>query len=342
VTRRPFRVPGGGGQLELLAPARAGPAARDHVPKLDVAVISRTVRRSPEVMVKVTGGGGKVGAVRAHFGYISRNGTLPVATDEGEELRGKSEIKELVDSWQLELTTGRYRGGRPGIQRKGVKLVQHIVLSMPKRTNPEAVLTAAQKFAREKFAGEHRYAMVLHTDQLHPHVHLVVKAEGRSGKKLRIDKARLREWRGDFAQYLRELGVEANATSRYGRGGGSPKLNEAIVRNWRYSSPTALQKRAMEVVGELKQGKPIHDPARAKLLETRKAVVKGWMAVAQQLDRQGESKLAQEVRVFVEQMPPVKTDKEWIAEQLLRQPKSRREPEAKVRAPEREPPEYTR
>jgi Relaxase/Mobilisation nuclease domain len=292
-------------------------------------------------MVKVTGGGGKVGAVRAHFGYISRNGTLAVATDEGEELRGKTAVKELVDSWQLELTNGHQRG-RPGAPRKATKLVQHIVLSMPKRTDPDAVLTAAQKFAREKFAGEHRYAMVLHTDQLHPHVHLVVKAEGRSGKKLRIDKARLREWRGDFAQYLRELGVEANATTRYGRGRGSPRLTEAIVRNRRYASPTAVRKRAMEVAAELKQGKSIQDPARAKLLETRKAVVKGWLAVAQQLDRQGETKLAQEVRVFVEQMPPVKTDKEWIAEQLMKQPQAKREPEPKQRVPEKEPPEYTR
>jgi hypothetical protein len=312
------------------------------MPNLDMAVISRTVRRSPEVMVKVTGGGGKVGAVRAHFGYISRNGNLAVATDEGEQLRGKAAVKELVDTWQLELTTGHHRGGRPGEQRKGAKLVQHIVLSMPKRTDPEAVLTAAQKFAREKFAGQHRYAMVLHTDQLHPHVHMVVKAEGGDGKKLRIDKARLREWRGDFAQYLRELGVEANATTRYGRGRGSPRLKEAIVRNRRYAAPTAVRKRAMEVAAELKQGKPIQDPARAKLLETRKAVVKGWMAVAQRLDRQGETKLAQDVRVFVEQMPPVKTDKEWIAEQLLKQPKANRQPEVKERVPEREPPERTR
>ena len=293
-------------------------------------------------MVKVTGGGGKVGAVRAHFSYISRNGTLAVATDEGEELKGKPAVKDLVDSWQLDLTTGHHRDGRPGAPRKGARLVQHIVLSMPKRTDPDAVLTAAQKFAREKFAGEHRYAMVLHTDQLHPHVHLVVKAEGRSGKKLRIDKARLREWRGDFAQYLRELGVEANATTRFGRGRGSPRMKEALVRHRRYAAPTAVRKRAIEVAHELGQGKPIQDPARARLLETRKAVVKGWMAVAAQLDRQGETKLAQEVRVFVEQMPPVKTDKEWIAEQLMKQPKPKREPEPKERVPERDPSEYTR
>ncbi|MGO9933142.1 MAG: hypothetical protein ACLPV8_15225 [Steroidobacteraceae bacterium] len=40
---------------------------------------------------------------------------------------------------------------------------------MPAPTPPDKVLAAARKFAREKFA-QHRYAMVLHIDQKHPHV----------------------------------------------------------------------------------------------------------------------------------------------------------------------------
>ena len=50
-----------------------------------------------------------------------------------------------------------------------------------------SVLTAARKFARQKFA-QHRYAMVLHTHQKHPHVHLVVKAKNQLGRRLNIDK----------------------------------------------------------------------------------------------------------------------------------------------------------
>ena len=71
-----------------------------------------------------------------------------------------------------------------------------------------------RKFAKEKFALQHRYVMALHTDQQHPHVHLVVKAENELGRRLHIDKPLLREWREDFARMLREQGVEANATSR--------------------------------------------------------------------------------------------------------------------------------
>jgi hypothetical protein len=39
---------------------------------------------------------------------------------------------------------------------------------MPSSTPPDKVLAAARKFAREKFALKHRYAMVLHTEQQHP------------------------------------------------------------------------------------------------------------------------------------------------------------------------------
>ena len=76
-------------------------------------------------------------------------------------------------------------------------------LSMPKGTPPEKLLLASRDFAREQFALKHRYALAMHTDQDHPHVHLVVKAVSEDGKRLNIRKATLREWRGLFAQHLR-------------------------------------------------------------------------------------------------------------------------------------------
>jgi ABC-type sulfate transport system substrate-binding protein len=83
--------------------------------------------------------------------------------------------KQLLDDWHLELTAGQYRRQKEGGRaRRPTKLVHNIVLAMP--APADKVLAAARKIAREKFA-QHRYAMVLHTDQKHPHVHLVVKAE---------------------------------------------------------------------------------------------------------------------------------------------------------------------
>src|SRR4029077_20079428 len=121
--------------------------------------------------------------------------------------------------WHLELSPGQYRQAKDGRPRpRELKLVHNIVLSMPQPTPPHKVLKAARSFARERFGAQHPYAMALHTDQEHPHVHLVVKAEGRDGRRLHIDKATLREWREHFAQLMRDQGVAANATSRVVRG----------------------------------------------------------------------------------------------------------------------------
>jgi hypothetical protein len=84
---------------------------------------------------------------------------------------------------------------------------------MPRPTPSDKVLAAARQFARQKFA-QHRYALVLHTHQQHPHVHLVVKAENELGRRLNIDKQLLRDWCEDFAQLMREQGIAANATPR--------------------------------------------------------------------------------------------------------------------------------
>lgn len=89
---------------------------------------------------------------------------------------------------------------------------------MPAPTPPKKVLAAAKVFAREKFGARHRYAMVLHTDQRHPHVHIVLKAEDEQGRRLHVDKPTLYAWRQDFARLMREQGVAANATRTIVRG----------------------------------------------------------------------------------------------------------------------------
>ncbi len=66
---------------------------------------------------------------------------------------------------------------------------------------------AVRNFAREELALKHRYAMVLHTDEPHAHVHLVVKAVSAQGVRLNIRKATLHWWRSELAAHLRALGV---------------------------------------------------------------------------------------------------------------------------------------
>jgi len=106
---------------------------------------------------------------------------------------------------------------------------------MPPGTSPDKVLSAVQNLCREEFALKHRYLMALHTDDTHPHVHVVLKARSEQGKRLNISKSHLKEWRVKFAAHLRELGVSANATPR--------KFRDQTIR----STPHALlRQRARE------------------------------------------------------------------------------------------------
>lgn len=136
------------------------------------------------------------------------------------------------------------------------------------------------------------YAMALHTHQQHPHVHLVVKAEGFDGRRLHIDKAMLREWRRDYAGMMREQGIAANATPRAVRGRSKGAERDGRYRMRKRRNSRAIRERTEDVARELMRSGTVRDPGHAKLAETRKAVVAGWLEVAALLERQGNAGLA--------------------------------------------------
>lgn len=144
---------------------------------------------------------------------------------------GKGVAAQLVEDWDLDLDAlqdnwdNMERGGR-----RHPKLVHNIILSMPSKTPPARLLAASRDVAREEFALKHRYAMVLHTDQAHPHVHLVVRAHDSDDRRLNINKAHLRRWREQFARHLRSHGLEANATPAQLRGKLSDHQKDGIYR----------------------------------------------------------------------------------------------------------------
>jgi hypothetical protein len=324
VGRRPFRVPTNGRPfLNLFSGGRAGPSGSGGFSAAQIEQIQRTVGRTAEVFVKVTGGGKKVGAVGAHFAYISQHGKLEIETDRGQRV-GRADQKALLKEWHLELSAGQYRGRRGANPfARPVKLVHNIVLSMPTPTPPEKVLAAAKVFAREKFGAKHRYAMALHTHQQHPHVHLVVKAEREDGRgRLHIDKAMLREWRQDFARMMRDQGIAANATSRAVRGQNKKALRDSIYRARQRGSSSAVREQVDSIAQELTKTGAIRDPAHAKLAETRRKVLAAWMNVAATLDAQEEIILAGDVRWFTMNLPPVLTDRERLATDFIRHVKT--------------------
>ena len=195
---------------------------------------------------------------------------------------------------------------------------------MPAGTPPKKLLAATQKFAREKFALQHRYAMVLHTDQGHPHVHLVVKAQGEDGERLHIRKATLREWREDFAGFLRELGVAANATPTALRGTPKDRKKDGIYRALKRGRCTFMRRKVERVAEELQHGRIALEAGKAKVLATRNRVVEDWNGTATLLRAQGQQLLAKEVESYLRKIPAVATEKELLAKGLLAQMAARR------------------
>src|SRR5213080_539026 len=172
--------------LDIVSHGRGGSKGSIRLSADQIAAIDRTVRRVPEVMVKV---------LPKDSNYLGRYGKLELETDDGERIQGKDAGQRLLEDWDLDLEKDRRESNLASLTGRSPKLVHKIMLSMPPGTRAKGVLEAARNFAREEFALKHRYALVLHTDEPHPHVHLVVKAVSELGERLNIRKATLREWR---------------------------------------------------------------------------------------------------------------------------------------------------
>lgn len=301
--------------LDVRSFARPGPAGRVCFSPDQLEQIVRTVSRAREVVVKVSGGATSTAGVIAHLRYIDRNGRLEIETDEGDYLKGKGIEKNLTDDWDLDsaiaLGRGPYRG-KAG--RKPARLVHNVILSMPKGTPPEKLLLASRDFAREQFALKHRYALTLHTDQDHPHVHLAVKAVSEEGKRLNIRKATLREWRRLFGQHLRAHGIAANATERAVRGQTQSSFKDGIHRASLRGDSRYLRERVQRIAEELRDGGLKPNPGKAKLLETRSDVIAGWHAVADALLAAGQGAIAEKIWGFIGGMHrPLTTDEQFAS-----------------------------
>ena len=310
--------------LDLRSFARRGPGRQDRLSPEELALIGRTVRHTPEVMVKVLSkDSNNLRSVARHLNYIGRRGELELETDDGDRLQERDAGRRLVEDWDLDLDQNRRDSKLSAGTGRAPKLVHKIILSMPPGTSANGVLEAARNFAREEFALKHRYALVLHTDEPHPHVHLVVKAVSERGERLNIRKVTLRWWRQEFARHLRDQGIAANSTERAARGETRTSMLDGIYRAAQRGASTHIRDRAERIASELRHGAGSFSNGRAKLRDTRHAVKLAWQNMSDLLRRQGLSGLADDVVLFVAQMKPPRTDQETIAAALLRQPRNR-------------------
>lgn len=306
--------------FNLWSYARPGSSQRDRLSPEVTEQITLTVRRAPEVMVKVLNRGGQdLKAIGRHLSYLNRGGELAIGTDDDEWLKGEGVESELLSDWDLELEEDRRRSKLgPREDRRPPKMVHKLMFSMPPGTPPLKVLEAVRRFAREEFALQHRYAMVLHTDEPHPHAHMLVKAVSEQGQRLNIRKATLRQWRSEFARHLRVLGVPANATQRYVRGETSPHKSDGIYRAHLRGDSRHMRDRAEAVARDPSQGSGRVEPGKAKLVETRNNVRRAWRTVSEILIRDNQPGLAAEVTRFAERMPLPMTERERLTRTLVK------------------------
>jgi hypothetical protein len=242
--------------------------------------IAATVRRAPQVMVKVTGGGRGMAAIAAHLRYISKNGRLPIEDDRGVTERGNEALQAIERQWRV--------GGSMIENHSPRREAFNIMLSMPRGTDPLAVQQAAREFARIELAA-HRYVMVLHDHQAHPHVHISVRAESKHGKRLNPRKADLQRWRETFAERLRGQGIEAEASRQAVRG--SRHRNERV---WERKTRTPREPRAAKP-------EPLPTGLRRDTLQAWAQIMKALAASPDVSDRE----LAQSINRYLLRMPAV-------------------------------------
>lgn len=259
-------------------PRLSGLASRQRASAIRQRIAATVVRRVPQVMVKVTGGGRGMTAIAAHFRYISKNGRLEIEDERGETMRGKEALPALADDWRL----GGSLIDEVGDRREAF----NIMLSMPRGTDPLTVQWAAREFARVELA-DHKFVMVLHDHQANPHVHLSVRAESKHGKRLNPRKADLQRWRETFAEKLRERGVEAEATRQATRG---------TSRNWE-----PLWRIKAREDGRLRSARKIRDHG-SQLRSGRAETIEAWMRISQALSDSADpldQELARAISEFV-------------------------------------------
>lgn len=276
--------------VRATTPHLKGAGLRDRAAAIRQRIEGAVVRRAPQVMVKVTGGGRGMAAIAAHFRYISKGGRLPFEDDRGLVREGKEALRDVVEQWRL--------GGSRIPEVSERRDAFNIMLSMPAGTKPEIVQCAAGEFAQAELAN-HRYVMVLHTHQANPHVHLSVRAEGRDGRRLNPRKEDLRRWRETFAERLRGWGIEAEASSQATRG--TRHHNERV-----WERKTAFPRAPR--------------PAKAEGLPVgiRKKALQGWLEIMRALAASPEASdcmLAQSINQYLGRMPAVQA----IARQQARQ-----------------------
>jgi len=286
------------------------------------STVARMVRRAPEVMVKITGRTRGLEHLQTHLDYITRNGEVTAIGPGDSVVMGRDAVREVARTWwgqRSVVPPGAVAEASSAVgarRRNSVESV-NFMLSMPKDTDRDKFGAAAMAFADQAFGGKFEYLIADHRDTDHTHVHLTVRARGENGERLNPRKEDLAMWREWMAHELRARGIEAEATPRRARGVVQKAKNQAIKHLDMRGASRVQKAKVIDAVRQVNAGVdrqelPWEAATRAKQSEIRKA----WGDLANQFEQQGGDgrRFADEIRRFVADMPPVKTEREAIRE----------------------------
>lgn len=325
-----------GGDKDAQRQSGGRQASSGAVSASDKATLARVVRGAPEVMVKVTkpakvGKDGKQIVVNqrtesvrvaAHIDYISRNGKIELESSDGERINGKDAASGFTAEWLLKHDEARTNG----FATDRTRITTSMVMSMPAKVNAEAVKDSVRSLAEEEFGGRHDYVMALHTDTKHPHVHLTVRTVGHDGVRLNLRKADLQHLRDQFAQRLRQRGIEAEATPRHARGVTKKSERMAVykVRRKPDRSVRTDEAKRTEVERDMRaHGGRLPDyPWDHALMERRNRVMGTYMKAATALARSSDpddQALARDTERFVGGMTGLVTERVRIASEAAQE-----------------------
>ena len=301
--------------------------------------LARIVRRTPEVMVKVTGRSRGIAGLKSHLDYITRNGRLEGETNDGTPIQDRVDLRRLHDDWLLaNAVTARGRSHPLAAQSVGV------ILSMPAGTPGDRVHEAARRWAHDTLETRHEWLLVRHDDKGHPHVHLTIRAVGSDGKRLAPGPADLQRWRERFAQELRRLGVPAEATPRQARGKVQRPDRTAVHRiEQRGLEPKVRRLQRDDAAREA--ARPASDPTQWQngIQARQEAIRRSYLGHAVVLEGGDceDRRLAADIRRFVADLPVPLTRRQALAvelRRLLEQQPAHAQPDREVDAKDHQPP----
>ena len=279
--------------------------------RMPLAERLRAARGVPQAVVKVVSFPRSRSRLRELMEYISRDGALPLETEDGDLVTTVEAQRELAGIW-----------ARSFDRRTRSREAVHIIFSMPPGSDSEALRKAVRTVVTQHFSG-HRAVFGIHEDRKHPHAHAVIHMRGLA-KKLELRKSDLHKLREVFAEAAREHGVMLAASPRAARGIGHKGERQA-VHHLRAKGivPNVQKQAAREFMQEINRGALVEKPWEQAIRHRHDLEQRAYVEEAQRLraasvqadarDQDAMREAAKVLELYARTMPTPKTRRmSWI------------------------------